>query len=323
MDNPADPLRAAAHRDDPIVAGLSGIVPSLNTPFTADDRVDIESVHRQVDHVIDRGCAGMLVLAVAGEGASLAADEFQSVVEAVVTHCRGRRPVIVSVTAPAIGESVRRAELVARLGAGGVLFQPAAGLRGDRLERALLALSDAGPGLLMLQDLDWHGPGLELDDILRLFDRVPAFRALKIETVPAGPKYSAVLDLTAGRLHVSGGWAVTQMLDALDRGVHAFMPTGLEATYVAIHRLHRAGRVEEARTLFEAALPVLAFANQHIDVSIRFFKELRRADGIFTTNRCRPPVPELDAIQWREARRLVAVARALEARVREDPPAVR
>ena len=81
--------------------------------------------------------------------------------------------------------------------------------------------------------------GLPLATIVGLFERVPAFRAIKIETVLAGPKYSAVLEATGGELHVSGGWAVGQMMDALARGVHAFMPTGLEPVYCRIHQLYR------------------------------------------------------------------------------------
>ena len=68
--------------------------------------------------------------------------------------------------------------------------------------------------------------------------------------------------------------------------------------------------VPEARALFESILPILAFANQHIEVSIRFFKALRHAAGLFETDACRPGVAPLDAIQTEECRRLVA--RALE-----------
>jgi len=50
-------------------------------------------------------------------------------------------------------------------------------------------------------------------------------------------------------------------------------------------------------------------------VSIRFFKQLRRAEGLFVTDRCRPPVAALDPIQQRQADALVARALGLQARV--------
>ena len=294
---------------------LSGIVPSLNTPFTADDRIDEPAIGRLVDSCVQAGCGGLLVLAVAGETGSLSADERARVLDAVMARCERHLPVVVGVSAPAFAASLERARLAAAAGALAVLWQPPPGLSEDRLETALLELGAAGPGAVMLQDLDWQGPGLPIAAIARLFERVPAFRAIKIETVHAGPKYTAVLEATGGRLHVSGGWAVMQMLEALERGVHAFMPTGMEAVYCAIHRYFMDGRTEAARELFEAALPVLVFANQHIDVSIRFLKHLRVVQGLFSTDRCRPPVTPLDRFQQQSAQRLARHALALEARI--------
>ena len=297
---------------DPCPVGLRGIVPSLNTPFTDADEIDDEGLRREVDHVVAAGCAGILALAVASESASLAPAEIDRAAAIIVEQSARRIPIVLSVTADERAERLRRAVRARTLGADGILCQAPAG--GDRAGRlAMLGeVAEAGPPLLMIQDLDWHGPGLAVDEIAELFDRISAFRCLKIETVPAGPKYSKVLEATGGRLHVSGGWAVGQMPDALARGVHAFMPTCMEPLYVAIHRHHAAGEHAEARRLFETMLPILAFSNQHIDVSIRFFKQLRRARGLFATDRCRPPVAHFDAVQQREADRLVALALSLE-----------
>ena len=306
---PADPSNETG--DDPCPVGLRGIVPSLNTPFTADDAVDLASLCRLVDWTVASGAAGMLILAVAGEGQSLTRDEFGAVAETVVARTARRIPVIVSVTATTAAERLWRARQAAAIGADIMLCQPPAGLAGDALEGVFGELVAIGPKLLMIQDLAWQGPGMAIADIVRLHERIPQFQCLKLETAPAGPKYSAVLAATGGRLHVSGGWALSQMIDALDRGVHAFMPTELEPLWVAIYRLHRGGRVDEARALFERVLPIVAFSNQHIDVSIRFFKHLRRAAGIFSTARCRPPVPPLDPYHQREAERLSGVARRL------------
>lgn len=294
--------------EDPCPIGMRGIVPSLNTPFTADDTIDLDGVRRLVDWTVASGAAGMLVLAVAGEGQSLTRKEFHAVAETVVGQNAKRLPVIVSVTAADPAERKFRARLAAELGADIALCQPPPGLAGDELARVFNEIVEIGPPLLMVQDLAWQGPGMALDDIVRLHERIPAFQCLKLETMPAGPKYSAVLKATGGRLHVSGGWALSQMIDALDRGVHAFMPTELEPIWVSIYRLHRSGQVEAARTLFERVLPVVAFSNQHIDVSIRFFKHLRRESGLFRTASCRKPVPPLDPFQQREAERLTLVA---------------
>lgn len=306
------------NQGDPIVGQAlpRGIVPSLNTPFAADGLIDAEAYGRLVDTVIAAGCAGMLLPAVAGEVGSLTRGERERLIEAAAARNAGRVPLIVGVSAGVWAESLGLARHARSVSADAVLWQPEAGLSEGALADGLAALGDAGPGTVVLQDLDWGGGGLGLDVIISLFERVPAFRGIKVETVPAGPKYSAIIAATAGRLHVSGGWAVSQMMDALARGVDAFMPTGMEPIYCAIYRRYQAGRRDEARALFEAILPVLAFANQHIDVSIRFFKALRLAAGLFATEICRPPVAPLDAVQDAECRRLVDLALDIERRPR-------
>ncbi len=95
------------------------------------------------------------------------------------------------------------------------------------------------------------------------------------------------------------------------RGVHALMNTEFETVYGAIYRLYMAGRIDDAYALFERLLPILVFTHQHLDVSIRFHKMQRRANGIFATDVCRPPTRELDPVQRAEAERYLTVARDL------------
>jgi 4-hydroxy-tetrahydrodipicolinate synthase len=87
-----------------------------------------------------------------------------------------------------------------------------------------------------------------------------------------------------------------QMIEALDRGVHAFMPTGMHEIYTRIYALYAQGRRQEAAALFNRLLPVLAFSNQHLDISIHFFKHLLHAQGIYATPRVRQPILEFDEV---------------------------
>jgi 4-hydroxy-tetrahydrodipicolinate synthase len=141
---------------------------------------------------------------------------------------------------------------------------------------------------------------------------VEAFRCLKVETVPAGAKYSRILKLTGGRLNVSGGWAVSQMIEGLTRGVHAFMPTGMHFTYCRIYNEFMAGNTQAAEKLFHEILPVLAFSNQHLDISVHFFKHLLCQQGIYATPLVRRPILEFDAIHQLSAEKLIKKVMALE-----------
>ena len=66
--------------------------------------------------------------------------------------------------------------------------------------------------------------------------------------------------------------------------------------YVTIYRLYHAGKTEEAERLFARILPVLAFSNQHLDFSIRFFKRLLFRQGIYPTAGVREPLLPFDKI---------------------------
>jgi len=277
-----------------------GILPSMNTPFLADGSIDVDGIARSVEAVLQAGVAGMLVLAVAGETGSLDAAEKRLVASSFLRQVAGRVPVIIGCSSARQDDRVALAAMARELGAPAMLCQVPDGLRGEALVAQMAALAAVGPSLLMVQDLEFGGPGLPLADILLLRNRLPAFRGLKIETALPGPKYSAVLAATGGTLHVSGGWAAAQMMEALHRGVHAFIPTAMDAIYVEIFRRFVAGRHADARALHARLTPVLAFSNQHLDVSIRFFKHLRLREGLFLTALCRPGVAELDAYQMHE-----------------------
>lgn len=296
----------------PACQPLIGIIPSQNTPFTRDGAVDYAAVRRLARASAGSGVAAFLILAVASENRALSIEERARIGEIFADEVAGRLPLIVAVSAPEIDTAAILTRQAVAIGAKAVCYQAPAGLSRDRLSDHLSQIADLGPNLVMLQDLDFNGPGLPISDIAWLFERHPTFRAIKVETQPAGPKYSELLRLFSGALHVSGGWAVMQMIEALERGVHAFMPTAMDHIYVAIHRLFTQNRAEEARALFERLLPFVAFSNQHIDVSIRFFKRLRLLDGCFETDVCRAPTGQLDPYQQSTLERLALRAVALD-----------
>ena len=292
---------------------LQGIVAVLNTPLTVSDRLDVASLRRGVDAAIDAGVAGLLVPAMAAEVDKLSIEERRTMVGTVMEQTAGRVPVIGGAGGDACHRSAVVRDLL-ELDCDGILLQiPYENQRQYR--QAVCEIADLGPKMIMLQDWAPNGYGLPVSLICRLFDEVDAFRCLKVEVVPAGAKYTEVLQATSGRLHVSGGWAVSQMIEGLQRGVHAFMPTGMHEIYAAIYRHFQQGRPAAARQLFHRLLPVLAFSNQHLDISIHFFKRLLYRQGIFATPRVREPILPFDTIHEQMADELIEVVLALTEQV--------
>ncbi len=63
---------------------LEGTYPALITPFTEDDRVDIEGLRILVDSMVDGGVSGIVPCGTTGESATLTHEEHEQVVDAVI-----------------------------------------------------------------------------------------------------------------------------------------------------------------------------------------------------------------------------------------------
>ena len=280
---------------------MRGIIPSLHTPFCRDNKVDILSLQKLIDHTIVSGCAGMLVGAVAGENASLTLDEKEIIINACVQHNNNRLPLIVSCSANNQYDRITLSRAAKVAGADWILCQTPNNLNGNELTECFNEIADAGPSNLMIQDLSWTDNGMNDEDILLLFENIKKFKGLKIEVLNSGPKYSRILKATNHKLHLSGGWAIMGMIEALNRGVHAFIPSTMEVIYNQIYNLFIEKKTTEARNLFSKILPILSFTHQHIDIAIKFSKMLRVREEIFTTELCRSPISEFDIYQLGEA----------------------
>ncbi|MEQ8218441.1 MAG: dihydrodipicolinate synthase family protein [Arenibacter sp.] len=274
---------------------LKGIVTVLNTPFTKDDTIDHAALRNHVEEALKAGVAGILVPAMAAEVYKLSHLERLEMLSTVLETAGDKIPVIGGAGEQDLSKSRELLKAYINLGCKNVLFQIPF-IEEQQFRNHFMELAALDPEMIVLQDWDATGYGLSDDLIVDLFEKVDAFRCLKIETVPAGPKYSRILELTQGKLNVSGGWAVTQMMEGLQRGVHAFMPTGIHFIYTSIYRMFTEGRTEDAEALFGKIIPVLAFSNQHLDISIHFFKRLLFRQGIYSTPNVRNPILPFDAV---------------------------
>ena len=294
---------------------LRGVVVSLNTPYDDRGAVDLEALARLVDWHIGQGAVGFLAPAYAGEVYDLSFSERVDIYRCVRKASSGRAEFFAGATASEPETSRQAAVEATRVGADGVLLEVPLDLKGHNHEILAYFRQMAGIGMptLMIQDWDWSGPGMDVSLVRELFETIPAFRCLKVEVRPAGPKYTAVIEATGHRLHVSGGWAADQMLESLDRGVDVIMPTAMTGLYRRVYDCWHRGERDEARATFASILPVLAFTRQHIDVSIHFYKRLFHRLGIFPTARARRPAAVYDEYHERQGEWLMAYLERTEA----------
>ena len=293
--------RLVRFQEKKIISDLRGIIPSLHTPFNQDNSLDLVSLKNLVEHTIITKCAGMLVGAVAGETSSLSVQEKQKVIECCIKQNDNRIPLIVGCSADNQEARVELSKYAKQAGAKWILCQAPSDLKGRELLSCFIEICEVGPDNLMIQDLSWSDNGMDDEDILFLYQNLDKFKGLKIEVLNSGPKYSRILKATNNTLHLSGGWAIMGMIEALQRGVHAFIPSTMESLYNKIYLFFIENKLSEARDLFDQILPILSFTHQHIDIAIKFSKMLRVKEGIFKTTFCRSPINHFDDYQLEEA----------------------
>lgn len=293
-----------------------GIIPVLQTPFDDAGAVDVESLLRLVEDAIAAGAAGFLVPAVASEVAFLSETERGTILREVTTAVRDRVPVIAGASATDADVCRQYCRQALESGAAACLIAVPPGCYAAPATVVPFfrqAASDARLPLI-IQDLEFNGPGLSIEAMRDLAGALPALAGWKIETVPAGPKYTAAREAFGADSHISGGWAVTQLIEALDRGVDAMIPeSAMVRIYHAIHKAHSGGRRGEAMQLFRRLLPVVAYTNQEIRTSIAFFKRLLCRKGIFRTEVMRWPGFRWDSYNARIADELVDLVLSIEA----------
>lgn len=281
-----------------------GIVSVVQTPFHPNGQIDEESLICLVNDAIASGVDGFLLPVVASEVESLTAEERKKILDLVGRETAGRVPIIVGASAHDPEECIKTCNQHYEFDVTASLVAVPNPLYQNPTEMMSFfrSISSKTDSPLIIQDLQFNGPGMDIETICQLRDILPNLAGLKIETVPAGPKYTQVRNALGPDFYIAGGWAVTQMIEALDRGVDAMMPeSSMVLVYQAIYQAYRNGDRQLARDLFEKLLPVLSYTNQELLTSIAFFKRLLVRKNIFRTEDTR-----LGQFEWDEYNEKIA-----------------
>ncbi|UXN73615.1 dihydrodipicolinate synthase family protein [Devosia sp. A8/3-2] len=276
---------------------LLGVLPVLPTPFATGGGVDPVAMARVTAFALEAGADGVVFPGVASEFDHLNADERQALVEVVGKTLAGRKPFIVGASAATPAEVIAFCQSGKAAGATAAMVMAPASVGSDITALvAFFSAVAAGSGLdLILQNAPAPvGSGLPVATIAEVVKAVPAIRYVKEETLPSGPRITALIDATGDRLAgVMGGGGSRYVLDELQRGAIALMPA-VEITdlHAALFKAFTAGNTEQARELYIRSLPILLV---QMIYRMALTKEVLVRRGIFTSAAVRAPLPAFDA----------------------------
>ena len=98
-----------------------GVIGAPVTPFTSDDRLDLDALEALCDRMVSAGVHGIALPLHTGESLNMTADERRLAVERAMAAVSGRVPVLVHVSTPGTKQAIELAAHAERAGAAAVI----------------------------------------------------------------------------------------------------------------------------------------------------------------------------------------------------------
>lgn len=295
---------------------LSGIVSTVITPFTEDNRIDVDSLHKEIELGVQQGVTGFLVPCDAGEAGFLSLEEMITLVKEVKNVAQNKCLVISNINSENPTERIKQCEQF--LAAGADALNMNLTYKADRSAEEYLAavaqMDSLKPKFALLQDSDKEGVGLPVETIVRAFIEYESVRGVKIEVKNSGDKYSRIMEMTNNTMNISCARGRDQLLEAYDRGIHCFMPSGLFKIYVTSFDLYHKKSRDAGRKFFYDMAPVMLFTCQTGNINESFHKRYFKRLGIFKTTVARYH-DVLDSYQEHICQEMIDYALQLEERI--------
>jgi dihydrodipicolinate synthase/N-acetylneuraminate lyase len=276
---------------------LSGIFPIGETPFTADNKLDLECLAEEVKFCNRGRVSGFVWPQIASGWSTLSDQERLDGAEAILAAGRGGKTSLV-IGVQAIGgdiaTSLRYARHAAEYGADAIISLPPEKATDQATIEYYKAIGEATPLPLIVQTKG----DMSIDLVSKMFGQIPTMKCVKDEAGDPLARISQIQQATSNRLAVFAGNGVRIMIDEMRLGFSGYCPTtGLSDVYQEAFDLWHAGKPKEAFDMFGR---ILAFdsiqgVSQYILVARGVFKET-------TTHRPTPGMgnshqPKLDETQ--------------------------
>jgi len=294
-----------------------GVIPAITTPFKPDCSVDADLLVEQVDTLVRAGCAGVVALGSLGEGGSLSFDEKKAVLRLCREALAGRAPLVAGVAALTTAEAQRLAKLGVDAGCEGLMVLPPYVYKGDwRETRAHFAavIGETPLPCMLYNNPIAYGTDVLPEQLADLAQALPNLAAVK-ESSADVRRVTSLRGLLGDRLAILVGVddLVLEGMQAGAVGWIAGLADALPAEAVRLFDLAAAGRLEEARVLYDWFLPLLRLDT--VPKFVQLIKLVQQETGL-GSEMVRPPrmplaAPERDAA--------LAVVRGVLAR-RPPPP---
>jgi len=236
-------LRAASAKP------LRGLFPIGFTPFTPDDKMDLEGLASQVKFCNRGAVHGLMWPQNASGWTNLSDQERLDGTEAILSAGKGGKTALVIGVQSADPEAVSRyAKLAEKLGADGIISLPPPAVTD---EKALLAYYQQVGRLTALPLFAQAVGAMSVDLLVEMFKTIPTLRYVKDEAGNPLERISELRKRTDDQLKVFSGGGAATMIAEMERGFSGACPyTDLADVFAASYDLWHKGQKREAYDMF-------------------------------------------------------------------------
>lgn len=255
-----------------------GVYPALTTKLTQDDALDLTTFQLNLEAQLSAGVDGIILGGSLGEASTLSVPEKDILVKYAVEKVAGKVPVILNIAEGATREAVRQVENATELGASGLMLLPPMRYKADERETVEffkdIAKSTHLPIMIYNNPVDY-----KIEVTVEMFEEL-----LKLDNIQAVKESTRdVSNVTRLRNRFGDHIKIlcgvdTLAMEELLMGADGWV-AGLVCAFpretVAIYRLVKAGKMDEARAIYRWFLPLL-----ELDLHPKLVQYIKMAEAL-------------------------------------------
>jgi 4-hydroxy-tetrahydrodipicolinate synthase len=288
---------------------LRGIFPITQTPFTTDNKLDVNSLVEEL-RFLDRGRVhGFVWPQMVSEWLTLSEQERLQGMEAVASAGKKLKPAIVfGVQARDVPSAVKFAKHAQAVGADAIIsLPPSENLTSQQMLDYYKTIAAAAPQLpLFVQAVG----NMDVNLVMAMFKAIPTMRYLKDEAGDVLDRIVQIPKLSGGQIKVFTGAHGRTLIEEMRRGCSGCMPVaGFADLYAATWDLWQAGKQKEAMEMHARTLLLLTEMGIYGTDAMKYILYLR---GVFKTYNVRKMPTEGFAAATKAATAGSGVVRVLD-----------
>ena len=237
-----------------------GVMPALTTKFTSDDKLDLPLFEKNLNAQLAAGVTGIILGGTLGEASVLSTDEKETLVKFAVKKCADKVPVILNIAEGSTKEALQQAGYANAWGAKGIMMLPPMRYKSDHRETVTYfkTVADATelPIMIYNNPVDYKIE-VTLDMFAELIE-CKNIQAVKESTRDVS-NVTRMKNRFGDRIKILCG-VDTIAMEELCLGADGWV-AGLVCAFpaetVAIYKLVKVGKIEEAAKIYRWFMPLL------------------------------------------------------------------